>query len=67
MIAVELKVNEFKPEYSQQLNWYLHLLDKTVKYPDDNNNGKNIYDHGKTCYASIIYSINLTFETIMIG
>jgi len=36
MIAVELKVNEFKPEYSQQLNWYLHLLDKTVKYTEDN-------------------------------
>ncbi len=36
MIAVELKINEFKPEYSQQLNWYLHLLDKTVKYPEDN-------------------------------
>jgi len=36
MIAIELKVNEFKPEYSQQLNWYLHLLDKTVKYPEDN-------------------------------
>ena len=36
IIAIELKVNEFKPEYSQQLNWYLHLLDKTVKYPEDN-------------------------------
>jgi len=36
MIAIELKINEFKPEYSQQLNWYLHLLDSTVKYPDDN-------------------------------
>lgn len=36
MIAFELKVNEFKPEYSQQLNWYLHLLDKTIKYPEDN-------------------------------
>jgi len=36
MIAVELKVNEFKPEYSQQLSWYLHLLDKTVKYTEDN-------------------------------
>ncbi len=36
MIAIELKVNEFKPEYSQQLNWYLHLLDKTIKYPEDN-------------------------------
>lgn len=36
LVAIELKVNEFKPEYSQQLNWYLHLLDKTVKYPEDN-------------------------------
>ncbi len=36
MVAIELKVNEFKPEYSQQFNWYLHLLDKTVKYPEDN-------------------------------
>lgn len=36
MIAIELKINEFKPEYAQQLNWYLHLLDKTVKYPEDN-------------------------------
>lgn len=36
MIAIELKIDDFKPEYSQQLNWYLHLLDKTVKYPDDN-------------------------------
>jgi hypothetical protein len=37
MIAIELKTTVFKPEHSQQLNWYLHLLDKTVKYPDDNN------------------------------
>jgi predicted nuclease of restriction endonuclease-like (RecB) superfamily len=35
MIAIEIKVTDFKPEYSQQLNWYLHLLDKHVKYPDD--------------------------------
>lgn len=36
MIAIELKTSEFKPEHSQQLNWYLHLLDKTIKYPEDN-------------------------------
>jgi predicted nuclease of restriction endonuclease-like (RecB) superfamily len=35
MIAIELKAHEFKPEHSQQLSWYLHLLDKTVKYEDD--------------------------------
>lgn len=37
MIAIELKIDDFKPEYSQQLNWYLHLLDKKIKYPEDNN------------------------------
>jgi predicted nuclease of restriction endonuclease-like (RecB) superfamily len=36
MIAIELKTTEFKPEHSQQLNWYLHLLDRTVRYPEDN-------------------------------
>lgn len=35
MVAIELKTSEFKPEHSYQLNWYLHLLDKTVKYEDD--------------------------------
>ena len=35
MIAIELKTTEFKPEHSQQLNWYLHLLDKIIKYPED--------------------------------
>lgn len=36
LIAIELKIDEFRPEYCQQLNWHLHLLDKIVKYPDDN-------------------------------
>lgn len=35
LIAKELKNTEFKPEHSQQLNWYLHLLDKQVKYLED--------------------------------
>jgi predicted nuclease of restriction endonuclease-like (RecB) superfamily len=36
LVAIELKTVEFKPEHSQQLNWYLQLLDKQVKYEDDN-------------------------------
>jgi len=36
LIAIELKTTEFKPEHSQQLNWYLHLLDKDIKYPKAN-------------------------------
>ncbi len=36
MIAIELKIGDFKPEYTQQLNRYLHILDKQVKYESDN-------------------------------
>lgn len=36
LVAIELKSTEFEPKHSQQLNWYLHLLDKQVKYEDDN-------------------------------
>lgn len=36
LVAIELKSTEFEPRHSQQLNWYLHLLDKQVKYEDDN-------------------------------
>lgn len=35
MIAIELKTWEFKPEYTQQLNRYLHILDKQIKYEGD--------------------------------
>jgi len=35
LIAIELKTTEFKVEHSQQLSWYLHLLDKQIKYPED--------------------------------
>ena len=34
-LAKTIDSNEIA-QYSQQLNWYLHLLDKTVKYPGDN-------------------------------
>jgi len=36
MIAIELKTGEFLPQYAQQLNRYLHILDKQVKYESDN-------------------------------
>jgi len=35
LVAIELKTIEFKVEHSQQLSWYLHLLDKQIKYPED--------------------------------
>jgi predicted nuclease of restriction endonuclease-like (RecB) superfamily len=36
MVAVELKIGEFKPEYVGKMNFYLSLLDKLEKAPDEN-------------------------------
>ena len=36
MIAIELKIGEFKPEYICKMNFYLSLLDKLEKAPDEN-------------------------------
>ena len=36
LIAIELKTKAFEISHTQQLNLYLHILDKQVKYEDDN-------------------------------
>ena len=36
MIAIELKIGEFKPEYVGKMNFYLSLLDKLEKAPEEN-------------------------------
>lgn len=36
MVAIELKIGEFKPEYVGKMNFYLSLLDKFEKAPDEN-------------------------------
>ena len=36
MVAIELKIGEFKPEYVGKMNFYLSLLDKYEKAPDEN-------------------------------
>jgi predicted nuclease of restriction endonuclease-like (RecB) superfamily len=36
LIAVELKVGEFKAEYASKMSLYLNLLDKHVKLPEEN-------------------------------
>lgn len=36
MIAVELKVGEFKPEYKGKMEFYLNVLNDTVKLPHEN-------------------------------
>jgi len=36
LIAIELKTVEFEPEFAGKMNFYLELLDKTEKHPDDN-------------------------------
>lgn len=36
LIALELKIGSFKPEYVGKMNFYLGLLDKSEKQPDEN-------------------------------
>ncbi len=36
LIAIELKIGEFKPEYAGKMQFYLTALDETMKLPDEN-------------------------------
>ena len=36
LIAIELKIGEFKPEYASKMQFYLTVLDETMKLPDEN-------------------------------
>lgn len=36
LIAVELKIGEFKPEYKGKMEFYLNVLNDTVKMPEEN-------------------------------
>jgi len=36
LVAIELKTIEFEPEFAGKMNFYLELLDKQEKQPDDN-------------------------------
>jgi predicted nuclease of restriction endonuclease-like (RecB) superfamily len=36
LIAIDLKIGEFKPEYAGKMQFYLTSLDETMKLPDEN-------------------------------
>lgn len=36
LIAIELKIGKFKPEYAGKMNFYLSVLNDTIKLPDEN-------------------------------
>lgn len=36
LVAIELKVGEFKPEYAGKMNFYLNILNEKVKMPHEN-------------------------------
>ncbi len=36
LVVIELKMGEFKPEHAGKLNFYLEILDDTVKMPHEN-------------------------------
>ena len=36
LVALDLKIGKFKPEYAGKMNFYLNLLDEKIKLPDEN-------------------------------
>jgi predicted nuclease of restriction endonuclease-like (RecB) superfamily len=36
LVAIDLKIGEFKPEYAGKMNLYLNLLDEKIKLPEEN-------------------------------
>jgi len=36
LIAIELKIGKFRPEYAGKMNFYLSILNDTIKLPDEN-------------------------------
>ena len=36
LVAIELKIGKFKPEYAGKMNFYLNLLDDYVREPGEN-------------------------------
>ncbi len=36
LVAIELKAGKFKPEYTGKMNFYLNLLNESVREPDEN-------------------------------
>ncbi|TAE18843.1 MAG: DUF1016 domain-containing protein [Bacteroidetes bacterium] len=36
LVAIDLKIGEFEPEYAGKMNFYLEVLDDTVRMPDEN-------------------------------
>ncbi|MDI6735617.1 MAG: PDDEXK nuclease domain-containing protein, partial [bacterium] len=36
LVMIELKIDDFKPEYLGKLNFYLEALDRDVRKPDEN-------------------------------
>jgi predicted nuclease of restriction endonuclease-like (RecB) superfamily len=36
MVAIDLKITEFKPEYISKMNFYLELLDRKYRQPNEN-------------------------------
>lgn len=35
LVAIDLKMTEFMPEYARKMNFYLSALDEMVQHPDD--------------------------------
>lgn len=66
LVAVELKIDVFKPEHLGQLNFYLEALDRDVKKPNENPSVGLILCTGKDD-AVVEYALSRSMSPAMIA
>ena len=66
LVAIELKIGEFKPEYLGQLEFYLEALDQDVKKPHENPSVGLILCSGKDD-AVVRYALNRSMSPAMVA
>ncbi|AIZ56860.1 endonuclease NucS [Candidatus Methanoplasma termitum] len=66
LVAVELKITDFKPEHMGQLEFYLEALDRKVKKPDENPSVGLIICAGKD-EAVVEYSLSRSMSPALVA
>ena len=66
LVAMELKVGKFKPEYVSKMDFYLEGLDRQVKKPDENPSVGLLLCASKNDEV-VEYSMSRTLSPIMVA
>ena len=52
LVALELKIGEFEPEYIGKMQFYLSVLDDTVRLPESNRRSASFFASRRTGWSS---------------